>query len=550
MTDIISDSISYDDVLPFYYSASPCGSDADSASAYNDPDEDQLTAGDTTLVDASSTTIDDYVKLALEDVNVSDSLDTIQEDEPEYAADRPSCETSNDDHPDPDTLASSPPPRTLAHVVSRLKARRMSLQGSIDHSPPTPYTSTSSSPYTAPRKLLLCSSSSSSSSSSSDTIHSENISPGTSSSISISSEASKRLPRTSSNSISNGGTNASTSLSRRLSHLNHVANSMGVLQNRRLSTALPEALRPYSFRSSIYYTPPGSTASNSLESVHSANSTPTPTVSTSFTSSSHSDTVTLSAPPSIPIDSSSVPVPPDCFDTNADDKDDKYHSMLMITLEARRAATNWRKMARYWEARARRAEGHCQSRLGFRLGLGKGPRGGQVHGKTLSTDTNRDFVTPSASDISDVADPLDALRVQAVKELMLARAAGDGYEYAMSPEVQALVLARLENSRSGSEKLKEEGQDPASSAAHPEEGTASVAGIGSAGTCIRDTTVKLEDKKEDSSSMVTELPSHASKTTSSVAVLASASSASSARTKTPSMVSVASPPRAKVSYFS
>lgn len=79
---------------------------------------------------------------------------------------------------------------------------------------------------------------------------------------------------------------------------------------------------------------------------------------------------------------------------------EKYERLLRLTLSARREAREWKKMAAYWEARVRQGEA-------FR-------------GKT-STES----ITPSASDVSYVAEPLAPERAKAVAALVRRRRGDD-----------------------------------------------------------------------------------------------------------------------------
>lgn len=95
---------------------------------------------------------------------------------------------------------------------------------------------------------------------------------------------------------------------------------------------------------------------------------------------------------------------------------DQYRALLTMTLKARKCATNWRKMAAYWEQRARRAEA------------------------TLSKLADN-AVTPSVSDVSDVSIPLEPARVEAVRQLTRARA--DTASTTCTSPVHQILLDRL-----------------------------------------------------------------------------------------------------------
>lgn len=74
----------------------------------------------------------------------------------------------------------------------------------------------------------------------------------------------------------------------------------------------------------------------------------------------------------------------------------KYDRLIQYTLTTRREAREWKKMAIYWEARARQGEAS--------------------RGKLPS-----DSITPSASDVSEVAEPLTPERIKAVENLLRRR---------------------------------------------------------------------------------------------------------------------------------
>jgi hypothetical protein len=82
--------------------------------------------------------------------------------------------------------------------------------------------------------------------------------------------------------------------------------------------------------------------------------------------------------------------------------DEKYRSMLTVALRARRAALDFKYLARYWEKRARATEA----------------RFGEAYSATM---------TPSASDVSDAStsESLDPARAQAVRDLLARRAAAN-----------------------------------------------------------------------------------------------------------------------------
>lgn len=74
----------------------------------------------------------------------------------------------------------------------------------------------------------------------------------------------------------------------------------------------------------------------------------------------------------------------------------KYERLIHHAISARREAREWKKLAKYWEARA---------------------RGGEVsRGKTPA-----DLITPSTSNVSEVTEPLSPERIKAVENLLRRR---------------------------------------------------------------------------------------------------------------------------------
>jgi hypothetical protein len=143
---------------------------------------------------------------------------------------------------------------------------------------------------------------------------------------------------------------------------------------------------------------------------------------------------------------------------------DRYQSMVTVALQARRAAHDFKQLARYWERRARKTEAQ----------FGK------------ASDTS---ITPSASDVSEVStsEILDPIRTQAVRELLARRAAaapvdGNSDTTDLGPNfVQSAVEDHLARVQAAISPIPDSGSASSSSTVH----------------ALEDTALTLETKKQD-----------------------------------------------------